>query len=214
MNKMKTIWFLTFFSLLFSLPCLSQQNVVGEKSIEKAYEKNNLESSLILSRAEQWFSNEENAESYEIESIDRTKGSLVVKGVSPVLYKNIGRELYPKRSGMAEVLEADFGNRVSLLIDEKGYTIRYEVTDMKKEMYHREDLFYDCVDFKEIDEEALAAYNKSMNKFLKANLVFKKRREKFQANSRSQFEEVSTYLINEGELTIFSLHEAIQGDDL
>lgn len=211
---MKTIWFLTFFSLLFSLPCLSQQNVVGEKSIEKAYEKNNLESSLILSRAEQWFSNEENAESYEIESIDRTKGSLVVKGVSPVLYKNIGRELYPKRSGMAEVLEADFGNRVSLLIDEKGYTIRYEVTDMKKEMYHREDLFYDCVDFKEIDEEALAAYNKSMNKFLKANLVFKKRREKFQANSRSQFEEVSTYLINEGELTIFSLHEAIQGDDL
>lgn len=213
MNKMKAIWILTFFSLLFSMPCLGQENVIGEKSIEKTYDKNDLEATLILSRAEQWFGNEENAKSYQIENLDKGKGSLIANGVSPVLYKNIGRELYPKRSGMAEVLEADFGNRVSIIVDEKGYTIRYEVIDMKKEMYHREDLFYECVDFNEIDEEALAAYNTSMNKFLKANLVFKKRREKFQASSRSQFEEVISYLMNDGELTIFSLHEAIQGGD-
>ena len=214
MNKMKTIRILTFLSLLFSMPCLAQQNVIGEKSIEKTYDKNDLETSLILSRAEQWFGNEEKAESYEIKALDKSEGTLIVNGVSPVLYKNIGKELYPKRSGMAEVLEADFGNRISLVIDEKGYTIKYEVIDMKKEMYHREDLFYDCVGFKEIDEDALSAYNESMNKFLKANLVFKKRREKFRASSRSQFEEVSGYLRNEGELTIFSLHEAIQGGEL
>ncbi|WKK65658.1 hypothetical protein [Lutimonas zeaxanthinifaciens] len=214
MNKMKTIQILTYLSLLFSIPCLGQQSVITERSIEKTYDKDNLEASVILSRAEQWFGAEENAETYKIEVLDKNQGTLSANGVSPVLYKNIGTELYPKRSGMAEVLEADFGNRVSLRIDEGGYTIRYEVTDMKKEMYHREDLFYDCVGFEEIDEEALAAYNESMNKFLKANLVFKKRREKFRASSRSQFEEVSSYLRNEGELTIFSLHEAIQGGEL
>ena len=213
MNKMKTIRILTFFSFLLSIPCLCQQSVVEERSIEKTYDKNNLDTSLILSRAEQWFAGEERAETYEIEVLDKNQGSLIANGVSPVLYKNIGRELYPKRSGMAEVLEADFGNRVSLRVNEEGYTIRYEVVDMKKEMYHREDLFYNCVGFEGIDEDALAAYNESMNKFLKANLVFKKRREKFQASSSSQFEEVSSYLMNEGELTIFSLHEAIQGDD-
>ncbi|MCA0933327.1 hypothetical protein LCM02_12765 [Lutimonas saemankumensis] len=210
---MKTIRILTFFSLLFSIPCLSQQSVIGEKSIEKTYDKNNLETSLILSKAEQWFGIEENAETFQIEAIDKNKGTLSANGISAVLYKNIGRELYPKRSGMAEVLEADFGKRVSVMVNEEGYTIRYEVIDMKKEMYHREDLFYDCVSFKEIDEDALEAYNESMNKFLKANLVFKKRREKFQASSRGQFEEVSSYLMNEGELTIFSLQEAILGDD-
>jgi hypothetical protein len=194
---------------LFSFFIQAQESQVEEKSISKYYAYENLESALVLSRAEQWFSREENSEQFEIVSLDQKKGEMLVEGSTKVLYKNMGKELYPKRSGMAEVLEASFGNMIRIQTETGGYAITYEVIDMKQEMYKMEDLFFNCVDFKSIDQENLKDYNKAMNKLLKANLVFKKRREIFTENSKSQFEEVSNYLLNAGEVTIFSIHEGI-----
>jgi hypothetical protein len=205
--KVFKISMLLFF--LFSFFIQAQESQIEEKSIIKHYTSENLESALVLSRAEQWFSREENSEQFEIVSLDQKKGEMLVEGSTKVLYKNMGKELYPKRSGMAEVLEASFGNMLRIQTETGGYTITYEVIDMKQEMYKMEDLFFNCVDFKSIDQENLKEYNKAMNKLLKANLVFKKRREIFTKNSKSQFEEVSNYLLNAGEVTIFSIHEGI-----
>ena len=205
--KVFKISMLMFF--LFSFFIQAQESQIEEKSISKHYASENLESALVLSKAEQWFSREENSEQFEIVSLDQKKGEMLVEGSTKVLYKNMGKELYPKRSGMAEVLEASFGNMIRIQTETGGYTITYEVIDMKQEMYKMEDLFFNCVDFKSIDQENLKEYNKAMNKLLKANLVFKKRREIFTENSKSQFEEVSNYLLNAGEVTIFSIHEDI-----
>ncbi len=199
--------------LLFSFLGQAQNSQIEEKSISKYYQSESIKSALVLSRAEQWFSNEENSEQFEIISLDQKKGEMLVEGSTKVLYKNMGKELYPKRSGMAEVLEASFGNKIKIQTDNGGYSITYEVIDMKQEMYKMEDLFFNCVNFKSIDEENLKQYNKAMNKLLKANLVFKKRRDIFADNSKSQFEEVSTYLLNTGEVTMYSIHEAIVSEE-
>lgn len=183
--------------------------MIEERSISKQFEINELSKSVILTRAEAWFSNEENAEKNQIETLDKENGIIVINGITEVLYKNIGKELYPKRSGMAEVLEARFGHQMKVKVNEGQYEITYTVVDMKEEMYKKEELFFECINFETINEEYLEAYNKAMNKLLKANLVFKKRREVFMENSRSQFEEVSAYLLREGETNIFSLNEAI-----
>lgn len=201
-----------FVFLLFPFFSQAQESEIEEKSITKHYTTENLEPTLVLSRAEQWFNNDENSEVFEIVSLDKNKGELLVEGSTKVLYKNLGKDLYPKRSGMAEVLEASFGNKIRVKAEDGGYSISYEVVDMKQEMYKMEDLFFECVDFKSIEEENLKEYNKAMNKLLKANLVFKKRREIFTENSKSQFEEVSTYLLNAGETIIFSLNEVILSD--
>jgi hypothetical protein len=190
----------------------AQNSLIEEKSVSKTFELNDLSSSLILSRAESWFGNENNGEKNVIETLSSENKELVVKGETKVLYKNIGKELYPKRNGMAEVLDAYFGHLIEIKIDEASYTITYTVTDMKKEMYGKEDVFFECVNFKEINEEELQNYNDNMNKLLKANLVFKKRREIFTENSKLQFEEVSNFLLNEGEVNIFSINEAISDD--
>ncbi len=209
MRKLKISVYIFF---LFSFLIQAQESRIEEKSISKQYVTENLEPSLILSRAEQWFNSEENSEQFEIVSLDQNKGEMLVEGKTKVLYKNIGKELYPKRTGMAEVLEASFGNKITIQTENGGYSITYQVVDMKQEMYKMEDLFYDCVDFKSIDEEDLKQYNKAMNKLLKANLVFKKRRDIFAENSKSQFEEVSDYLLNAGEIMIYSIHEAVVAD--
>jgi len=206
---MKEIKISVLLFFLCSFLIQAQESQIEEKSISKYYESDNIESSLVLSRAEQWFSSEENSEQYEIISFDKNKGEMIVEGKTTVLYKNMGKDLYPKRSGMAEVLEADFGNRISIQTENDSYSISYEVIDMKQEMYKKEELFYNCINFKGIDKEELDQYNKAMNKLLKANFVFKKRREIFIENSKSQFEEVNNYLLNEGEVTIYSINEAI-----
>jgi len=206
---MKEIKISVILFFLCSFLIQAQESQIEEKSISKYYESDNIESSLVLSRAEQWFSSEENSEQYEIISFDKNKGEMIVEGKTTVLYKNMGKDLYPKRSGMAEVLEADFGNRISIQTENDSYSISYEVIDMKQEMYKKEELFYNCINFKGIDKEELDQYNKAMNKLLKANFVFKKRREIFIENSKSQFEEVNNYLLNEGEVTIYSINEAI-----
>ena len=210
---MKAIKISVILFFLCSFLIQAQDNQIEEKSLSKSYKSENIESGLVLSRAEQWFNSEDNSEQYEIISLDKNKGELLAEGSTKVLYKNMGKDLYPKRSGMAEVLEASFGNRIRIQTENEGYSISYEVIDMKQEMYKKEDLFYNCVNFKGIDQEDLEEYNKAMNKLLKANVVFKKRREIFTENSKSQFEEVSNYLLNEAELTIFSVHEAIVSDN-
>jgi len=206
---MKEIKISMILFFLCSFLIQAQESQIEEKSISKYYESDHIESSLVLSRAEQWFSSEENSEQYEIISFDKNKGEMIVEGKTTVLYKNMGKDLYPKRSGMAEVLEADFGNKISIKTENDGYSISYEVIDMKQEMYKKEELFYNCINFKGIDQEELDQYNKAMNKLLKANFVFKKRRDIFIENSKSQFEEVNNYLLNEGEVTIYSINEAI-----
>lgn len=197
---------------LFSFFCYAQKVEITEKSISKYYENKKLEPVQVLSRAEQWFTKEENAEDFKIITFNKSEGEMFVEGESKILYKNIGKELYPKRNGMAEVLEASFGNTIKIEAKEDGYSITYEVIDMKKEMYKMEDLFFNCVSFKDLDEENLIEYNKAMNKLLKANLVFKKRRDIFVQNSPIQFEEVNNYLLSDGETTIFSINDAIQSN--
>ena len=104
----------------------AQDSRIEVKSITKFYQANDLAPALMLSRAEQWFGNEENSEDFKIISLDQEKGEMLVEGSTKVLYKNIGKELYPKRSGMAEVLEARFGNKIMVKTDTKGYSITYE----------------------------------------------------------------------------------------
>lgn len=204
---------ISFILILFLTSLLHSQNSqIEEKSVSKKFSLNGLSPSLILSKAESWFENEDNGEKNVVESLSPEKKELIVKGETKVLYKNIGKELYPKRSGMAEVLDAYFGHVIEVHIGEDYYEIKYTVTDMKKEMYGREEIFYKCVNFEEINEEDLETYNDDMNKLLKANLVFKKRREIFMENSKSQFEEVSNFLLNAGEVNIFSMNEAITDD--
>jgi len=201
---------LSFIMLLLLSGFLQGQNrEIGEKSVSKSFDLSGMSPSLIFSRAESWFSDENNGENNVIESSNTEKKELVVRGETKVLYKNIGKELYPKRSGMAEVLDANFGHIIEIKIEEDTYSITYSVTDMKKEMYGREEIFYQCVNFKEINENDLENYNDNMNKLLKANFVFKKRREIFMDNTKSQFEEVSNFLLSEGEVNIFSINEAI-----
>ena len=208
-NHMKGLKAGLIMLLFLSNYCHAQDSHVATKSVSKTFELNGLSPSLIFSRAETWFGDENNGENNVIKTVSSENKELLVEGETKVLYKNIGKELYPKRNGMAEILDAYFGHLVEIKIDESSYSITYTVTDMKKEMYGKQDVFFNCVNFIEINEKDLTAYNHDMNKLLKANFVFKKRREIFMENSRLQFEEVNNFLLNEGEVNIFSLNEAL-----
>ena len=183
--------------------------MIEGKSITEVYELNGISKTEAFSRINNWFALEENAVNDEIAVSNKEESHIEVKGITKVLFKNIGTELYPKRSGMAEVLEAKFNYLITIDIVENQYMVNYTLIDMIKEMYGQEETFFNCINFVEIDDQALEEYNKEMGKVFKRNFVFKNKREIFFENSRSQFEEVSSYVMNEAQVKMFNLHEAV-----
>jgi len=187
----------------------AQNDLVEEKSLTEVYEAAGISKPEIYLRINNWFAKDENAVNNEITVADSENGHIEVKGVVKVLFKNIGTDLYPKRSGMAEVLEAKFNYMMTIDIVENQYMVNYALIDMIKEMYGQEETFYNCVNFVEIDDEALEEYNKSMEKVFKRNFVFKNKREIFFDNSKAQFQEVSSYILNDAQVSMFALHEDV-----
>ena len=188
----------------------AQEYLIEGKSATIVYEVPEKSKSELFQAALDWFEKEESTSEYTIESSDPTAGIIKVSEVNQVYYKNIGQLMYPKRSGMAEMLSGDFSYDIELVFEEGTYMVKYKVTGMEKEMYGRDDLFYACVDFEEIDEQALAEYNESMNKLLTMNAVFKKRRDIFKDNSRSQFEDASQNVLNSMTSNMGSLYSYLK----
>ena len=188
----------------------AQEYLIEGKSATIVYEVPDKSKSELFQAALDWFEKEESTSEYTIESSDPTAGIIKVSEVNQVYYKNIGQLMYPKRSGMAEMLSGDFSYDIELVFEEGTYMVKYKVTGMEKEMYGRDDLFYACVDFEEIDEQALAEYNESMNKLLTMNAVFKKRRDIFKDNSRSQFEDASQNVLNSMTSNMGSLYSYLK----
>lgn len=187
----------------------AQNDLVEAKSLTEVYAADGISKPEIFLQINNWFAKEENAVNNEITVADSKNGHLEVKGVVKVLFRNIGTDLYPKRSGMAEVLEAKFNYMMTIDIVENQYMVNYTLIDMIKEMYGQEETFYNCINFLEIDDKALEDYNKSMEKVFKRNFVFKKKREIFSDNSKAQFQEVSTYILNDAQVNMFALHEYV-----
>ena len=206
---MKSLKSVVVLMMLFTGILNAQSEQIEAKSITKVFDAEGISKAQIFTRITGWFAKENNAVKNEISVADKENGHIVVKGVVKVLFKNIGTELYPKRSGMAEVLESKFNHVISIDIVDNAYTVTYTLSDMIKEMYGQEESFFNCINFVQIDEEALQQYNKSMEKVFKRNFVFKNKREIFFENSRSQFEEVSSFILNEAQINMYSLHEEV-----
>ena len=188
----------------------AQEYLIEGKSATIVYEVPEKSKSELFQGALDWFEKEESTSHYTVGSSDPKAGIIKVSEINQVYYKNIGKLMYPKRSGMAEMLSGDFSFDIELVFDEGTYMVKYVLTGMEKEMYGRDDLFYACVDFEEIDEQALAEYNESMNKLLTMNAVFKKRRDIFKDNSRSQFEDASQNVLNSMTSNMGSLYSYLK----
>lgn len=201
----------TFFLFIAMISGLAAQEYLIEgKSATIVYQVPDRTKQELFQDAMDWFQDEERTSQYTIVSSDAREGSISVDEVNQVFYKNIGKLMYPQRSGMAEMLSGDFSYHIDLGFADGTYMVKYKLTGMEKEMYGRDELFYECIDFEEIDEGALKTYNKSMDKLLKMNVVLKKRRMIFKENSRSQFEDASQNILNSMTANMGSLYSYLK----
>jgi hypothetical protein len=176
---------------------LSAQDYLLEgKSVSNVFEVKNKSQEALYQDILTYFGDEENAELFTIASENKEEGSIKLEQNTQVFYRNIGKLMYPNRSGMAELLSAEFIYNHEITVSEGAYMVRSELIAMNKEMYGHDDLFFDCLDFERINEDKLDAYNRSMDKLLKMNVVFKGRRQVFMDNSKSQFEDASQNILS------------------
>ena len=182
------------FSLVARLS--AQEYLLEEKSVSSVFEVANKSQEELYQDILAYFGSEDISGSFTLASEDKEQGNIRLEQNAQVFYKNIGKLMYPNRSGMAELLSAEFIYHHEISVSDGTYLVRSELIAMNKEMYGRDELFFDCLDFEEIEQEKLEAYNDSMDKLLKMNVVFKGRRQIFKDNSRSQFEDASQNILS------------------
>ena len=202
-----------FLSLLLFCSCLAlhaqDQYLVEAKSVSSVFMAEGLTKAQIQQRIGRWMGDEERAEVYTIVTNDPNAGNMTATERSEVYYKNIGKQMYPKRSGMAELLTGTFNYLIAIGVEDGSYMVKYTLTSMEKEMYGKDEEFFDCVNFEELDPEALEAYNKAMIKLLKMNVVLKGKRQIFLDNSAAQFEEVSNNIMSAIMANMGYMHQAV-----
>ena len=77
---MKKLSVIVLLVVMFSGSIYAQESIIGDKSVSKKFARNGLSKSIILSRAETWFLNEDNTNKNKVESIDIEKGLLKING--------------------------------------------------------------------------------------------------------------------------------------
>lgn len=195
--------------ILTSFNSSAQDFIVGSKSVTGVFQAQGKSKTAIFTSIYTMLNESSDGAVEEIEMADQAKGLIIVKGKNTVPYRNLGKLLYPKRNGMAEVLDAEFKHRIEISIEDNMYLVTYYITEMERELYSHEDLFFNCINFEEISNEEVQKYNRSMGKFLKSNLVFKNKREVFFENTPSQFLEVSNNLRNNAEVMLYSINQGV-----
>lgn len=190
----------------------AQEYAIEERTVTGIFPAEGRTRAEITTRANEWIQAQENNTSLNVASIEQLEGRIRVTGVNEALYRNLGRVLYPKRSAMAEMLTGKFGYWMEIFPEDDAYTVVYSIVDMQEEMYRHDELFYQCINFNELEPEAIAAYNKSMDKLLKGNFVFKNKRELFAENSPMQFREASDHLRSTIQVAMDDLYAYISGN--
>ena len=108
----------------------AQEYLIEGKSATIVYEVPEKSKSELFQGALDWFEKEESASEYTVESSNPKAGIIKVSEINQVYYKNIGKLMYPKRSGMAEMLSGDFSYDIELVFEEGTYMVKYMLTGM------------------------------------------------------------------------------------
>lgn len=201
--------------MLFTSLCnlsVAQEYAIEERTVTGIFPAGGRSADEITDLANAWILRQENNTSLNVASIEQRQGRIRVTGVNEAIYRNLGRIMYPNRSAMAEMLTGKFGYQMEIFPQDNAYTVVYSIVDMQEEHYGFDELFYECINFNELDPDAIASYNKSMERFLKGNVVFKKRRQLFAENSPNQFREASDHLRTTIQVAMDDLYEYVTGN--
>jgi len=142
---------------------------------------------------------------------DLESGVIIVKGINDVTIKNYYKESSPNGRYMPETLTTSFNHLIEINVKENKYRIVYKIIDICSDRNETpfSNLFLNCISFNTIDDNAIQAYNLSIEDVLKKGMMGKERREEYLALSKPKFQDISTTLINQIKATMSSIEKSV-----
>jgi hypothetical protein len=178
-----------------------------EKTITGTFDAKEKTKSELYSSINKWISINYNSAKNVIQMNDLESGTIIVKGINEVHYKNTLKQLYPNNTLISEIATVMFNHLIEINIKDNKYRVIYKITNADSEGY--DNLFFNCITLDTINDNAIQLYNLEMEKNLKKGLIGKEKREEFLSKTKPMFEEIIATLKDHIKTTMLSIDKSI-----
>ena len=203
---MKKISLLFLLSFLF---CLSNSQVLktDAKSITGTFDAKEKTKSDLFSSINKWISINYNSAKNVIQMNDLESGTIIVKGINEVEFKNTAKQIYPNSKNMPETATVKFNHLIEFNIKDNKFRIIYKITGVNSEVY--DNLFFNSINLDTIDNNAIQTYNGAIEEMLKKGGIGKEKRKTFLDLSIPMFQDINIRLSDNIKLTMLSIEKSV-----
>ena len=210
-NKNKSKIMRKFILLLLFITTIAnaQEYKLEEKTVTGVFEVKEKTKAEIFASINKWVSINYNSAKNVVQMNDLESGTIIIKGINEVSYKNSMKELYPNNKYVEEYSRTKFNHLIEINIKDNKFRIIYKITDIATEDVGYNSLIFKCIGFDGINESAITEYNDKMEGLLKQGLIGKEKREKFKSLTKPMFEGLSNSLVSDIKATMESIEKSI-----
>lgn len=187
----------------------AQEYKLEQKTVTGVFEIKEKTKAEIFASINKWVSINYNSAKNVVQMNDLESGTIIIKGINEVSYKNSMKELYPNNKYVEEYARTKFNHLIEINIRDNKFRIIYKITDIASDDVGYNSLTFNCIGFDGINENAITEYNDKMEVLLKQGLIGKEKREKFKSLSKPMFEGLSNSIVNDIKATMQSIEKSI-----
>jgi hypothetical protein len=206
-NKFKAMKKFILLMLFITTITNAQEYKFEEKTITGTFEVKEKTKSEIFSSINKWVSINYNSSKNVIQMNDLESGTIIIKGINEVKFKNPGKVLNPKIA--TEFSTMKFNHLIEINIKDNKYRIIYKLIQIATDDYGYNDMTMNCINLNGNRVDQVQIYIDAMEKNLKKGLIGKEKKESFIAETRLSFDEINTNLINDMKSTMLSVEKSV-----
>lgn len=202
---MKQIVLIAF--LILSTIINAQEFKIEEKMVTGVFENNEKPKSELFALINKWISVNYNSAKNVIQMSDAESGTIIIKGINEISYKNPGKVLNPKLA--TEFTSIKFNHLIEINIKDNKYRIIYKLVNIATEDYGYNTMLFNCVNLNGNRDIEVQKYLDGMEANLKKGMISKEKRERFAAEMKSSFDEINSNSINDMKSTMLSITKSV-----
>jgi len=209
MKNLKSLFGIIILTMI-SFQTFSQEYELEEKAVSGIFEMEGKDKSELFSSINKWISINYNSAKNVIQMNDNESGTIIIKGINEVVYKNTWKSLYPNNKYITEYSTTKFNHLIEINIKDNKYRVIYKIIDIASEDAGFNDMIFKCISFNGINEKYIDEYNEVIDGNLKKGLIGEKKRENFISLTKPMFEELNSSILNDIKLTMKSTEQSVK----
>ena len=208
MKNLKVIF--TIFIVILTLSyCVGQEYELEEKAVTGIFEIPKKNKSELFTLINKWISINYNSAKNVIQMNDKESGTIIIKGINEVVYKNTMKTIYPNNRYMQDYSTTKFNHLIEINIKDNRYRVIYRITDIASEDTGFNIVIFKCISLNGTNEKSIIEYSEFFDEYLKKGMIGKKKREKFKSHTKPMFEELNASLLSDIKQTMKSIKQSV-----